>query len=733
MNSLFPNFIGMRRELLPKTVGFTLAAATLLIATTACSSQSRLERHMAKAEKHFANGDFREAEIEYKNALQIDSTVAEPSGQLGLIYFEQGRQRLALPFLSQATQIDPENTKFLGPLLSLQSQIEPPEKLWKAAKDLLAKDPTNQYALSALQSSALKLGRSDEARSILENLASQGESVGATTALAMLDASSGNLDAAVAILERAIQIDPSYSLAHLAMGNLLWAKQDLEAAEESFSAASAGTAGKPNFILVHAQFKMQTGNQQDAKVMIERVAANYPDFVPGLLARARLYAIEGSEDDALELTKRAEQLDPMSPEIAMLASQLDLRLGDTASAVNRMKIVTQRYPNFAGGHYALSLALIADDQPLQASSSLLKTLSLQPDHVEALLTLSNLEIGQGDFGSAEARLLKVVEIAPDNHQASILLARGYALEKNFSEAIELYLSLAEKIPNDPALPYQAALLQIELGDTLIARKSLETSLERNPAYIPALERVLLLEASEKKFDIASDRLAPLIEKEPDSAILQFLSGKLALAQNDSQAGIFRLKRALTLDPTLRPASYALAQTYLATGDLAAAQATLNGVIAANPDDVEAIFSLGNLHEQSSDYTNAMEQYNAVLKIDSNHYKALNNLAYLLSNKSGDIEDAFLIALRARELAPNDPAVADTLGWIAYRKGDFSFARDLLEESSKKLADPSVAYHLGKAYEALEMNTEARNAFEKALSLGLIGDEESDAKSAIERL
>ena len=349
------------------------------------------------------------------------------------------------------------------------------------------------------------------------------------------------------------------------------------------------------------------------------------------------------------------------------------------------------------------------------------------------MTLSNLEIGQGDFGSAEARLLKVVEIAPDNHQASILLARGYALEKNFSEAIELYLSLAEKIPNDPALPYQAALLQIELGDTLIARKSLETSLERNPAYIPALERVLLLEASEKKFDIASDRLAPLIEKEPDSAILQFLSGKLALAQNDSQAGIFRLKRALTLDPTLRPASYALAQTYLATGDLAAAQATLNGVIAANPDDVEAIFSLGNLHEQSSDYTNAMEQYNAVLKIDSNHYKALNNLAYLLSNKSGDIEDAFLIALRARELAPNDPAVADTLGWIAYRKGDFSFARDLLEESSKKLADPSVAYHLGKAYEALEMNTEARNAFEKALSLGLIGDEESDAKSAIERL
>jgi len=146
--------------------------------------------------------------------------------------------------------------------------------------------------------------------------------------------------------------------------------------------------------------------------------------------------------------------------------------------------------------------------------------------------------------------------------------------------------------------------------------------------------------------------------------------------------------------------------------------------------VEAIFSLGNLHEQSSAYTTAMENYNTVLKIDSNHYRALNNLAYLLSDKSGNIEDAYTMALRARELAPNDPAVADTLGWIAYLKGDFSFARDLLEESSKKLADPSVAYHLGKAYEALEMNTEAKNAFEKALSLGLSGDEESDAKNAI---
>lgn len=688
---------------------------------------------MAKAEEHFANGDFRAAEIEYKNALQIDSTVAEAPGQLGLIYFEQGRQRLALPLLSQATQIDPENAKFLGPLLSIRSQIEPPEEVWKTAKDLLAKDPANQYALSALQSSAMKLGRADEARSILENLASQGNSAGATTALAMLDASSGNLDAAVAILERAIQIDPSYSLAHLAKANLLWAKKDLEAAEKSFSAASAGTAVKPNIILAHAQFKLQTGNQQDAKAILERVAANYPDFVPGLLARARLFTIEGSTDDALELTKRAEQLDPMSPEIAILASQLDLRVGDAASAINRMKIVTQRYPNFAGGHYALSLALIADDQPLQASSSLLKTLSLQSDHIGAILALSNLEIGQGDFGSAEARLLKAVEIAPDNHQASLLLAKGYALEKNFSKALELYLSLAEKIPNDPALPYQAALVQMELGDSDIARKSLETSLERNPAYIPALEQVLLLDASENNFEIASDRLAPLIKKEPDSAILQFLSGKLALAQNDSQAGIYRLKRALSLDPTLRPASYALAQAFLAVGNLEEAQEILNAVIAANPEDLEAIFSLGNLYEESSDYTTAMEHYNTVLNIDSNHYKALNNLAYLLSNESGDIEGAYSMALRARELAPNDPAVADTLGWIAYLRGDFAFARDLLLESSKKMEAPLIFYHLAKVYVALDMIAEAKTTLEGAISLGLPDEEADDAKALIQNL
>jgi len=723
----------MIKDLLSKPVAFTLAAAVLLIATTACSSHSRLEKHMAKAEKHFANGDFREAEIEYKNALQIDSTVAEASGQLGLIYFEQGRHRLALPFLSQATQIDPNNTKFLGPLLSIQSQIKPPEELWKTAKDLLAKDPNNQYALSSLQSSALKLGRPDEARSILESLASEGDSAGATTALAMLDASSGNLDAAMVILERAIQIDPSYSLAHLAKGNLLWAKQDLEAAEESFSAASAGPGGKPNIILAHAQFKLQTGNQQDATDMLERITTDYPDFVPGLMASARLNFIAGSTDDALELTKRAEQLDPMSPEIAILASQLDLRVGDAASAINRMKIVTQRYPNFAEGHYALSLALIRDDQSLQASSGLLKTLSLQPDHVGAILALSNLEIDQGDFGSAEARLLRAIEIAPDNHRASILLARGYALEKNFSEAIELYLSLAEKIPNDPELPYQAALLQIGLGDTDIARKSLETSLERNPAYIPALEQVLLLDASEKKFDIASDRLAPLIKKEPDSAILQFLSGKLALAQNDSQAGIYRLKRALSLDPTLRPASYALAQTFLAVGNLEEAQEILNAVIAANPEDLEAIFSLGNLYEESSDYTTAMEHYNTVLNIDSNHYKALNNLAYLLSNESGDIEGAYSMALRARELAPNDPAVADTLGWIAYLRGDFAFARDLLLESSKKMEAPLIFYHLAKVYVALDMIAEAKTTLEGAISLGLPDEEADDAKALIQNL
>ena len=275
---------------------------TILVTAIGCSPQSRVEDLLAKANQHFSDGELREAEIEYKNVLQADSLIGEAAGNLGLIYFGQGRIRLALPFLSQATEINPDEMRYQGPLLSIKSQFEDPEKTWSDASEILKEDPTNQFALSVLQSSSLRLGRTNDARNFLNSLPVNGESVAVKTALALIDASEGKLDAAIEKLKLAIETDPKYANAHLAMGNALWAKQDLTAADTSFALAVEHSPSIPNVTLTLARFKLKIGDRDQAEIIVKDLIDKNPNFVPALIFRANMLSTDGLFEDALEVT-----------------------------------------------------------------------------------------------------------------------------------------------------------------------------------------------------------------------------------------------------------------------------------------------------------------------------------------------------------------------------------------------------------------------------------------------
>ena len=64
--------------------------------------------------------------------------------------------------------------------------------------------------------------------------------------------------------------------------------------------------------------------------------------------------------------------------------------------------------------------------------------------------------------------------------------------------------------------------------------------------------------------------------------------------------------------------------------------------------------------------------------------AANNLAWILSEHGGDKDKALALAQTAKELAPEDPQVSDTLGWIFYRRGVHQRALALLKDSAAKL-------------------------------------------------
>ena len=117
--------------------------------------------------------------------------------------------------------------------------------------------------------------------------------------------------------------------------------------------------------------------------------------------------------------------------------------------------------------------------------------------------------------------------------------------------------------------------------------------------------------------------------------------------------------------------------------------------------------------------------------------AANNLAYILSENEGDLERALQLAEAARAAAPEDPRIADTLGWILYKRGDHQRAVGLLKESVTKLPENAeVQYHLGMTHYQLTDHQSARVALNKALDLSsdFAGAEEArNVYGALERL
>ena len=77
--------------------------------------------------------------------------------------------------------------------------------------------------------------------------------------------------------------------------------------------------------------------------------------------------------------------------------------------------------------------------------------------------------------------------------------------------------------------------------------------------------------------------------------------------------------------------------------------------------------------------------------------ALNGLAYLLADEANQPDEALKFAQQAKELAPYDPAVDDTLGWVYYRKGLYPVAAGHLEAAVAKEPNAVRKYHLAMTY------------------------------------
>jgi tetratricopeptide (TPR) repeat protein len=695
----------------------TLTVVMLLaIAGTGCTAKLKAAYHQKRADRYYDAGQFEQAEVEYKNVLRNSPQNALAWSRLGVIYFDQGRLGDAAQILIRAQQLATNNLEVRLKLGTIYLGAGKLKEARDEASFVLGKDPRDAQA-PILLAEAAATNQVAETRLRLQKMSQSGETAPLEVALGALSLRQRDLKTAEADFKHAVTLDPKSSDAYSALGNLYVAQNDLKQADLAFKTAADLAPPRSGKALQYAQFKIATGDPDAGKRLLQDIVKKTPDYLPAWIALAQLAASEKKYADGVTLLGNVLSRDPQNFEGLLLKGRLELQQSETAQAINDLEGMARMFPKVPVVHYHLALAHLANNEADKAIGNLNQALKLDPKYADAILLLAEIQIRSGNVEPAIVSLKTLAQQQPPIVPARLLLAEAYRTQGSLDSAVQVYRELEKAYPKNPQLPLLLGTTLLQQKKNAGARVEFDQALKLAPDYFPALEQSVKLDLMEKQYADAQQRVQQQIGQNPKAAALQLLLAQVLVARGDTNQAESALSKAIELQPDSQQAYLMLAQLYTAANQNQKALADLQAALAKNPKDVSALLLMGMTYEAEKNYKDARDAYEKLLVLVPNSAVALNNLAYLYAEKLGQLDKGYQLARQARDLAPADPAIADTLGWILYRKGQFSSALSLLRESAAKLsAVPEVQFHLGMTCYMMGDEANARTAFQRALQL-----------------
>ena len=201
------------------------------------------------------------------------------------------------------------------------------------------------------------------------------------------------------------------------------------------------------------------------------------------------------------------------------------------------------------------------------------------------------------------------------------------------------------------------------------------------------------------------------------AFFENLKAEIFLKRQDLDKALLYLERAIKIEPEYITPHNHLANILARNDDKSKTLEQYKIVEKLNPDYFPALMAIGSILDLEGDYDKAETYYRRVLEHSPGHLYAANNLAFILAEKKGGVEEGFRLATIARNAKPGDPDVLDTMGWLYFKKGIYLSARSELEESLKLNPKSALAnFHYAMTLYQMKEYEEARQFFEKALKI-----------------
>lgn len=365
------------------------------------------------------------------------------------------------------------------------------------------------------------------------------------------------------------------------------------------------------------------------------------------------------------------------------------------------------YGQEAEASYAVATAAAAAGEREAALAAAREARKRKPDW--AMPVLLEVQI-LGREGSAEAiaTLRSALATQPGSADLRLHLARLLATEKRWEESRQEFERLLKDNPDAVEVLYATALVALQQSDLEAAGRFFEQLLETDFA-----DRALV---HYQLGGIAEE------QRQYESAIAhyqQVTGGEYQVAAQTRRAQVLgklgrsaEAHQALREIPTGNPQDrlrvvLAEAQLYRQEGDYKSAFEILEKALVGQPDDPDLLYDQAMIAERLSRMDVLEANLNRVIALRPDSAHAYNALGYSLADRNVRLDEARQLVGKALELAPDDPFILDSMGWVLYRLGQPKEAIVYLERAYGQRQDPEIAAHLGEVMWSIGRRDEAR--------------------------
>lgn len=510
----------------------------------------------------------------------------------------------------------------------------------------------------------------------------------------------------------------------------------------------------PLFILLTAELANQRGDTYSATLAYTEAAKALKD--PELAKRAvELGLGDGQLEMAFQAAKVWKELAPEDRQVSRTFMVLQLgtnRVDDALPALKKYlddtRAAEQAHPGVAGAtpeKVALEMLMRIPDKN-KAYSTAIELFGNNSDDVEAQALLAQVANSSEKFELAVAHLQNVINKVPqeryyvlqaqfmerrDNNMtaamqlvtekadqnpnwfgARLYLARNHTQLEQWEQAKQRFTEMLALQPENTPLYSSLGFVLSKTGDRKAAEQNFRKYLERTPLVDRQNETLIHLTMADmaindKDFAAAHNILDKATNSKTDFDI-QLKKSAVYEKQGKLQEASLVLEqfKALDEDTAVRLALAKSQQAESRKTPEAAVQALEQGLL-KYPNQPDLLYERAMVAERQNDLGNVETNLRKLIEVRPDNAHGYNALGYTWADRNIRLQEALTLITKANELAPRDPFIMDSLGWVYYRLGELDKAEDILKKAYGLRPDEEIGLHLIEVLKQKGRKDEAR--------------------------